>query len=282
MKKSKKIIKVLLLLIVFLYLIITWGNKSIVITKYNIENEKIPDSFSGFTIAQVTDLHNDEFGKNNSGLLHKLKNIKPDIIVITGDLIDSRRRDVEVGIEFARASVEIAPTYYVMGNHEFRVYDEYLKMEKRMEQLGVNVLRNEKELIEINGEFIQIIGIDSNIEREDGFYVPGTNNVVILQMLEDINNKELYSVLLSHRPELFNIYTEKNVDLVFTGHAHGGQIRIPFIGGVVAPNQGFFPQYDGGVYKRDNTNMIVSRGLGNSLFPIRVNNRPEIVVTIFK
>lgn len=167
-----------------------------------ITDSKIPEPFSGFRIVQVSDLHNAEFGADNQRLLTMLESTNPDIIVLTGDLVDSSHTDIEVSLAFARQAVRIAPTYY--------------------------------------------------------------------------------TVLLSHRPELFDIYVEGGVDLVLTGHAHGGQFRLPVIGGVVAPGQGVFPKYDAGLYTEGSTNMVVSRGLGNSVIPFRVNNRPEIVVVELK
>ncbi len=282
MKKIKKCSKYILLTILILVIFFIWDTKNLKITEYTISNEKIPKAFSGFVIVQVSDLHNDVFGKENSKLLNKIEKINPDIIVVTGDLVDSRRTNISIGIQFIKNAIDIAPTYYVTGNHEFRFYDEYLLMEEEMKKIGVNVLRNEEQLIEKEGEFIQIVGIDSNIIIGDSNYVPGTNNVVVKEMLKNLNDKKFYSVLLSHRPELFNMYEEQGLDLVFTGHTHGGQMRIPFVGGIIAPNQGFFPKYDGGLFTENNTTMIVSRGIGNSIIPIRINNRPEIVVTKLK
>ena len=100
-----------------------------------------------------------------------------------------------------------------------------------------------------------------------------------MSFLKDYKNeKDTFTLLLSHRPELFEVYTENNIDLALTGHAHGGQIRLPFVGGVIAPHQGFFPEYDGGLYIKEETSMVVSRGIGNSIFPFRFNNRPEVVL----
>ena len=121
------------------------------------------------------------------------------------------------------------------------------------------------------------MGIEDPSFQED--YLFGDSESVARQAIENLQNEsDGYMILLSHRPELFDLYVETEMDLVFSGHAHGGQFRLPFIGGLVAPNQGFFPKYDAGQFKEENTTMIVSRGVGNSIIPIRINNRPEIIV----
>ncbi len=266
--------------LICLALLTYWGTKSLVVTEYNITSNKIPEKFSEFRITQITDLHNATFGKNNVTLINEIKKTNPNIIVLTGDIIDSRNTDVDVAINFIEQAVEIAPTYYVTGNHEFRILKEYDEMEESMLRLGVNVLRNEESYIEIDGESIKIIGLDASMKSSSGFfYVPGVNNVEVAKILNEFKNNEIYSILLSHRPELFNLYVEGEIDLAFTGHTHGGQIRIPFLGGVIAPNQaGLFPKHDSGLFTENETNMIVSRGVGNSVIPIRIFNRPEIVV----
>ena len=121
------------------------------------------------------------------------------------------------------------------------------------------------------------MGIDDPSFQED--YLFGDSESVVRQAIYDLQNEsDGYTILLSHRPELFDLYVETEMDLVFSGHAHGGQFRLPFVGGLVAPNQGFFPKYDAGLFSEGSTNMIVSRGVGNSIIPIRFNNRPEIIV----
>ena len=147
-----------------------------------------------------------------------------------------------------------------------------------MKSAGVNILENSYSSISKENSKINIIGI--NDPSFDALQLYGyTDQQIISKDLEKLtNNSDEYTILLSHRPELFDTYCSYNINLVFAGHAHGGQIRLPFIGGVIAPNQGFFPQYTSGLYQKGNTNMIVSRGLGNSAFPFRINNRPEIVV----
>ncbi len=200
----------------------------------------------------------------------------PDIIVITGDMIDSRNTKVDAALSFAEQAVKIAPCYYVTGNHEARV-DEYSDLKDGLLELGVIVLEDARVEIELSGETITLIGVDDPSFQTD--YLFGDDETVMKSKLDELTSKEdSYTILLSHRPELFDTYVESGVDIVFSGHAHGGQFRIPFVGGVVAPNQGVFPKYDAGIYANGNTNMVVSRGVGNSIIPFRVNNRPEVIL----
>lgn len=255
---------------------IAWGNTALELNAYTISSDKLPESFSGYRIAHVSDLHNAEFGEKNKHLLEMLKEAEPDMIAITGDLVDSYHTDIQVGIAFAKQAAQIAPTYYVTGNHEAGI-SEYEELEKGLEAAGVVILKNESVELEKDGEYITLIGVNDPSFKTD--YLFGDSIRVMDANLEEISaNASEYTLLLSHRPELFEVYVANDMDLVLSGHAHGGQFRVPFLGGVVAPNQGFFPEYDAGLYAEDNTNMIVSRGLGNSLFPFRVNNRPEVIL----
>ena len=278
MKLSKKRIARLaaLLLLIALMIWIIWGNTAIEVNEYKITSDRIPEAFTGFRIAQVSDLHNNEFGEGNSKLLSLLSQTDPDIIVITGDLIDSRQTDLDVALEFAQQAIEIAPVYYVSGNHEAQV-SEYEELKIGLTDAGVIVLENQKIELSREGESITLIGLDDPSFRED--YLFGDAADVLSAFLSELHSEsDGYTILLSHRPELFDTYVYAGVDMVFSGHAHGGQFRLPFIGGLVAPNQGFFPKYDAGLYTEGTTNMLVSRGVGNSIIPVRINNRPEIVV----
>ena len=255
---------------------IVLGNTNLEITEYYVTSSKIPDSFDGFEIAQVSDLHNAEFGEGNSDLLALLSEVEPHVIVLTGDLIDSRHTDMDIALDFAGKAVQIAPVYYVTGNHEARV-PEYEQLKTGLTDLGVTVLENQKVPITKDGENITLMGIQDPSFRTD--YLFGDAESVSRQAITSLQNEsDVYAVLLSHRPELFDLYVDTGVDLVFSGHAHGGQFRLPFVGGLVAPNQGFFPKYDAGQFVEKNTTMIVSRGVGNSIIPLRINNPPELVV----
>lgn len=254
-----------------------WGNTALMVSRIAISCERLPASFSGFRIAHVSDLHNTEFDEGNAALLQILSESSPDIIVITGDLIDAQHTNVEVACSFAERASEVTPVYYVSGNHEAGC-DQYGTLKDGLEAVGVTVLEDDMTYLERDGESIALLGLaDPNFAiRGDLFYeIPAMISTKLKSMLE---NEQGYSLLLSHRPELFETYVACNVDLVLSGHAHGGQFRLPFVGGLIAPDQGLFPQYDAGLYTAGNTNMVVSRGLGNSIIPIRFNNRPELVL----
>jgi len=277
-KNKKRIVVLATLAIIVLTLIIwtAWGNTALELNTYTITSEKLPDVFNGYRVAHISDLHNAEMGKGNEKLLSILCEAEPDIIAITGDLIDSRNTDIEIALHFAEEALKIAPCYYITGNHEARV-SEYNDLKKGLKELGVIVLEDEKVEINQSGEKIAILGVDDPSFYTD--YLLGDSITVMRGNLQKLKNEEYtYTVLLSHRPELFETYVESGVDLVLSGHAHGGQFRLPFVGGLVAPNQGFFPEYDAGLYISGNTNMIVSRGIGNSIIPFRFNNRPEVVL----
>ena len=254
-----------------------WGNTALMVSEIPISSDRLPASFSGFRIAQVSDLHNTEFGEDNVVLLQLLSDCQPDIIVITGDLIDTNHTDANVALTFIQKSIKIAPTYYVSGNHEASS-SEYDALKAGLESAGVTVLEDEITYLEREEETIALLGLadpDFTIKGDLFGEVPAMVSAKLKNMLEQ---DTVYSVLLSHRPELFETYVDCGVDLVLSGHAHGGQFRLPFVGGLIAPDQGLLPKYDAGLYTDGNTNMIVSRGLGNSIIPIRFNNRPEIVL----
>lgn len=254
--------------VIFISAVLYYGNTAIQTTIITVECDDIPESFNGMTIVHISDLHNYEFGKNQIRLIYKVKKAEPDIIAVTGDLVDSRRTDIDIAMEFMEQAVKIAPVYYVTGNHESRI-EEFEDLENRLADCGVITLRDRKAEIEAGGDRISILGIDD----------PTFGNKDVQEKLESlISEDDNYKILLSHRPELFDTYCEAGVELVLSGHAHGGQIRLPFLGGIAAPNQGFYPKYTEGLYSDGSTSMVVSRGLGNSIIPLRINNRPEIVV----
>ena len=274
-KKNAIILVAVSIAFVAIVIWIAWGNSALMVNEIKITNDKIPQSFEGFRIAQVSDLHNAELGKDNNKLIEKLNECEPDIIVLTGDLIDSNHTNLEVALSFARQAVKIAPCYFVTGNHEAWVGSQYEELRTSLENAGVTVLQDEAIELNYGDECIQLIGLnDPDFSERDSFL----SESILETKLSQVNISNGFTILLSHRPEYFNVYQNKNIDLVLSGHAHGGQFRLPFLGGVIAPNQGFFPKYDAGIYTENGTTMIVSRGIGNSIIPVRINNRPEIVI----
>ena len=276
---KKKTICVLSGILLILIVWTAWGNAALELNTYTISSRGLPDAFDGYRIAQVSDLHNAEFGDGNQRLLDMLREAEPDMIAITGDLIDSRKTNIAVALAFAEEAVRIAPCYYVSGNHEARV-PEYRELKAGLEGAGVTVLDDARAEIEISGKSITIIGVNDPSFLAD--YLTSDAAVMDRKLSELSSEDASFTILLSHRPELFDTYAAHEMDLVLTGHAHGGQFRLPLIGGLIAPNQGLFPKYDDGLYSEGNTNMIVSRGLGNSIIPFRFNNRPEVVLIELK
>jgi len=263
---------------------IAWDNARIVVTKIEVESTCLPECFDGYRIAHVSDLHNDEFGEDNEKLMAVIKETEPDMIAITGDLLDSRRTNVEKALTFVQQAVEIAPCYYVTGNHESREAEAYGELEKAMREAGVIILRNEKLTLEKEGSCITVLGIDDPrfvLSSDKMEKMENTIGKVLKGLLEDVP-EEQFTLLLSHRPELFELYCEQKIDLALTGHVHGGQIRIPGVGGVIGPGQGLLPDYDAGLYSKDNTDMVLSRGLGQSIVPFRINNPPELVLVTLR
>lgn len=275
MIKNKKIC-LLIGSIFAIWLILTIiDNKRIQITNYDITSKKVKNEI---IIAQISDLHNTSFGKHNKTLVNKIKDIKPDIIAITGDLIDSSKTNITVAMNFINQAVKIAPIYYVPGNHEAWNLSDYSTLKDKLKKAGVVVLEGEDKEIKVKDNKISLLGItDPDYIGEAGI----SELVVVSTDLDTLSyDSDNLVILLSHRPELFSAYKHRDIDLVLTGHAHGGQFRTSLSGGLLAPDQGLFPKYTSGIYKdkEDKTQMIVSRGLGNSVIPIRINNNPEVVV----
>ena len=271
---KKRIIAVCCVLLLISGIVYIWhGNRTVRLTETEFSSDRLSAAFDGFTVAHVSDLHNASFGKDQKRLLAQVRGANPDMIVVTGDIIDSRRTDTEPALTFMREALEIAPVYYVTGNHEARI-DEFPEFEQELLSLGVTVMRNETAEIERGGEKIYLVGIDDPLFIMRGEAL--TESEAVMREL-DGQGGDGFTLLLAHRPELIEDYASFGADLVLSGHAHGGQIRIPFIGGLYAPGQGFFPEYTSGEISFGGTSGIVSRGLGNSLFPFRVNNDPEVV-----
>ena len=238
---------------------------------YVFRSPKVRGALEGFRIVQVSDLHNKEFGKGNCHLLALIEAQQPDLIAITGDIMDSYHTNLPKALEFAARVVKLAPCYFVTGNHEHRMSVEKLTVFLRdLEKLGVCVLRNDA--VELGmGTGFRLIGVDCQQGKTD----------TLRHLMENRPEKEL-NILLSHKPHYADNYRKSGVDLVLTGHAHGGQWRLPLVGGVFAPGQGVLPKYTAGMYRLGNTVMCVSRGLGNSSFPLRIENKPELVTLILR
>ena len=273
--KNRTTIILVMLLISIMVSWVIWGNLSVETTKLTVTAKDLPEAFDKFSIAHISDLHNAEYGKNNEKLIDILEAESPNIIAITGDLIDSNHTNLEVALSFAQQAVKIAPCYFVTGNHEAWIGSQYEELKTSLQNTGITVLQDEAIELNYGDVCIQLIGLnDPDFSERDRLL----SESILEAKLSQVNISDGFTILLSHRPEYFNVYQNKNIDLVLSGHAHGGQFRLPLGGGVIAPSQGLFPKYDAGAYTENGTTMIVSRGVGNSIIPVRINNPPEIVI----
>lgn len=251
-------------------------NKMIQVKRQTISDERIPVSFDGFRILQLSDLHQAKFGIRQHRLLNKAKSLAPDLIVLTGDFVVNTKSPIGEVIDFAHALTKVAPVYFICGNHETLLSrEDLMHLILGLKMSGVMVLRNEMTQIVQGKDVINLAGIDDpsftchkTIEQarridEELSFLPYDHN---------------YLILLSHRPECFDVYVKHHIPLILCGHTHGGQIRIPFIGALVAPHQKLFPKYDRGLFEEGNTKMYINAGLGASDIPLRFDNTPEMTL----
>ena len=239
---KKRIIKysIILLVILIIGLYLYFENNTLEISKYEVKSDKVTSDFVGFKIAQISDYHNTNSKKLKNSILESLKDEKPNIIVITGDLVDSNWTNIDISIELISEIKKIAPIYYVPGNHEGRIGSDYDLLKKKLIDNNVIILDDKIEQININESIINVAGInDPTLEHKS--YLE--DDEIVTEVFKNLEfNSNTFTILLSHRPELFKLYANYKFDLVLSGHAHGGQIRIPFIGGLVAPNQWLLPK----------------------------------------
>lgn len=278
MKKHKKIKLSQLIIGFFIALArFLWTeDKHIVTTDYTYRSKKIPKSFDGYKIVQVSDFHNAYFGYRSRKLLQAIKTAEPDVIVITGDIVDRRTPYLKRTAVFIEKITDIQDTYYVTGNHEAH-YKHFNKLYDVIGRSNVRNISKRSTVLSRGDAEINLFGINDVwfFGDEENARTYNDFRTELAGKTEKLPNN--FKVLLAHRPELLPIYSENAIDLVFCGHAHGGQIRLPIVKGLYAPHQGVNPKYTEGLHEKEGTTMVVSRGLGNSRFPFRVFNHPEIV-----
>ncbi len=264
-----------LLLIAIVIVILFWdSNTRLVVDTYSVSNGRLPQSFDGLRIVQLSDLHTTRYGDENLRLIDEVREQQPDIIAVTGDLIDKERDETYVR-ELMTELVGIAPVYYVTGNHEWAsgwVHDLF----SILEECGVKVLRNSFQIIERGGDTIVLAGVDD----PNGPYDMKTPAQLVQEIRDEYGDP--FILMLAHRNDEISTWAELGVDVVLCGHAHGGLVRLPFTDGLIAPNREFFPTYTSGIYREGGTQMLVSRGLGNSGNTLRLFNNPQIVVAILE
>lgn len=242
---------------------------------YTVSSARLPESFSGFRIVEVSDLHGKQFGENNADLLAAVAALRPDVIAVTGDLIDDQSQ-LDALPALAQALARIAPTYYVNGNHEWDCKC-INKINDILSENGVTPLNNEYVTLERNGESIVLAGVQDPLSTAD-------YSGVLPALMEKISaaQGDPYVVLLAHRNTEYARFDAARVDVAVTGHGHGGVVRLPFVGGIIGNDRLLFPTHSAGLYQLSFTQMVVSRGLGNEGYTFRVNNRPDLPVIILE
>ena len=239
------------------------------ISRYEVASQKLPESFDGFKIVQLSDLHGAEFGEDGMELVEKVKELEPDIIALTGDFVTDEG-DLAAVEKLAARLVKLCPVYFISGNHEFGS-GLAVKVRNILERAGVKYLSNEYLTISRGEDEILLGGVEDPLA-----YADMLSPDELAQKMNDAA-PDAFKILLGHRNYWMTEYPELPVDLIFCGHAHGGLIRIPGVGGLIGTDRRLFPDFDAGEYNNGRYTLIVSRGLGNSVPIPRVFNRPEIV-----
>lgn len=282
MKRKNIFLLIILIIVIIIILSSIIDSIFVKISNFKIESSKIPKSFDGYKILQISDLHSKEFGEKNKRLIKKIENVNPDIIVMTGDMINMTDDNYDVFYNLANELAKKYKIYYVVGNHEQNLKEEKLKkITDYLQSINITVLDNQKIEINKNNEKINIYGLWYNLKYYKDVNNKYTKDIYFGQdqIKQILGEKEDgYTILLTHNPIYFDTYATWGADLTLAGHIHGGMIRLPFIGGLLSPERELFPKYDSGLYNLDDSKMIVNRGLGNGEVPIRIFNIPEISV----
>ncbi|MGN0985428.1 MAG: metallophosphoesterase [Candidatus Enterenecus sp.] len=256
-----------------------WQQWGLMTTETQVELAALPEEFDGFRIVHLSDLHGHEYGEDSGELLSRVREQSPDLIVMTGDMIDQESQ-MEMIPALAKGLAAIAPTYYVTGNHEWALGTAAVReLKSILEQCGVTVLSNQYVLLERNGGQMVLAGVDD----PNGYADQKTPGELYAGIAADCPG--LFTLLLAHRNDHFDQYAAAGYDLVLSGHGHGGIVRLPFTDGLLGTSRNFFPTWTAGVYTLGDSTLFVSRGLGSNTGPIpgfRLFNRPELAVVELK
>lgn len=256
----------------------------IVLSSYIIRNEKLPKEFHNYRIVHLSDLHLKEFGKNNTKLIKKIDKVIPDVIFVTGDMVYKRKISFDVVYQLMQKLVNKYPVYYIWGNHESALKEKIKQqLQEKLEALGVKVLIDEQTNISRGNKNINLYGIDFNFKLEPKNVEAITDERYRKAFKKQIKplDQSQYNILLAHDPLNYELYDETGFDLVFSGHVHGGALRV-FGKAIFSPRRLLFPKYSSGVYQGKNGCLVVSRGLGNSTIKFRMFNFPQIVCVTLK
>lgn len=277
---------ILLLILLFIFIVYYIDYKMVFVSKYKVKNKKIPRSFDEFKILHLSDWHCTTYGKNNDKLIKLINKQKADIIVATGDFIIRQDKDIKPALEFFKR-INSRPIYFCLGNHELALGESGIaNFRKELEKLGIVVLDNERTSLVINDDEIELYGLRFNSSKEHSRKTL-TNEVIneykdgYERLVGKLDNNK-FNILLMHDPLYFKSYVKMGFDLTFSGHVHGGGIRLFGLGFATPWKNWYFTTYGAGMKKRGDKVMIISRGIGNSTVPIRVFNTPEISVITLK
>lgn len=272
MRRLKKMLMIFAALLLLLAADVYFETHVPKLVRVEVETEKLPPG-AQITILQATDLHNAEFSPGNRKLLARIEELDPDLIAVTGDLIDRNTTDLQKVLSFAGGLQQINPeTYFVSGNHEWdHVLHEPLL--QGLQERQIKILNNAGTVWTKENLSINLLGVDDSYSGMDD----------LEQALQGVDDLGRFNLLLSHSQDILDREGVEAADLILSGHSHGGQIRLPFIGAVVAPGQGLFPTYDKGMFEIDaDTRLYVDSGLGTSTIPIRFLNRSQFTLITLK
>ena len=260
------------------------GNYRLSVSRYDLSLKGLPESFSGTRIVQISDLHDASFGPGNQRLLKRINALKPDLVLVTGDLISSGDKDFSPALALMTGLAKQYATCFSLGNHEqihaWFMGDELPDFLKKMEALGIHVLDNSRMEWKIGDETVDISGYSSDLSFYSDADVLASSGISVsdpaplLMKLGKPGGR--FQILMAHNPDYFQSYAAWGADVVFSGHMHGGVVRLPYVGGLLSPSREWFPHYDAGLFRQGDAVMIVNRGLGNSVIPVRVFNPPDI------
>ncbi len=269
------------LMIVYLWI----ENKNMVVTNYLLEQKKVPDNFHNMRFVCITDLHYNQYGKDNAKLLKAIHECKPDAVLIAGDLVVTAKPNKSpIAYHFLSELTKRYSVYYAPGNHELKwqhgigcskeFYQTFLE---KLKELGVCYLNNESITLKKGSDTLIIRGLSLPLR----FFAKGRHKTEIkaneIEALIGKTKEDAYEILLAHIPDYFEAYAEYGADFILSGHVHGGIMKLPYLGGVISPRYELFPKYDSGIFKKGRTVMFLSRGLGTHTIPVRVFNRPELL-----
>ena len=271
------IITLIIFVIVFIYL-----NESILkTTHYIVKSKKISSKMDGYKILQLSDLHRKVFGKNNKRLIKKVDKIKPDIVVMTGDMVYKHSNNYNNLLNLTKELSSRYKVYYILGNHELRQnYNDLKRLKSKLEEVGVILLSDT--YIDLD-ESVRLYGLDFkfNMEPKNISNILNKKYERIVKRAIGVVDENRFNILLTHDPLNYLLYDKLKYDLVFSGHVHGGVIRL-FGVGIFSPRRKLFPKYSAGLYNGENGKLIVSRGLGGSSLKIRLFNLPQIICVTLK